>query len=294
MAPFTPIPLDSAETIACYSPTPNDTAVQIEKAQVEHRIQLINTWRIPPGSKILEIGCGQGTCTTVLATAVGPNGHVDAVDPAPSDYGSPYTLSQAQAIISAGALGSRITWHNDEPTDVLATSGEKVWDYAVFSHCIWYFDSRDVLSTILRAIKGRVGSILVAEYALRATERDAEPHVLSALARASLEAHNPASTANIRCLLSPAGIKDVAEASGWKAGDEFNIVPAAGLLDGVWETDEVRSKSFVEEVEKRINSPRVKETLLSSREAVIASCTDLDGRKTRTMDVWATSFTLAE
>ncbi|KAM3429898.1 hypothetical protein NHJ13734_007969 [Beauveria thailandica] len=294
MAPFTPIPLDSAETIARYSPTPNDTAVQIEKAQVEHRIQLINTWRIPPGSKILEIGCGQGTCTTVLATAVGPNGHVDAVDPAPSDYGSPYTLSQAQAIISAGALGSRITWHNDEPTDVLATSGEKVWDYAVFSHCIWYFDSRDVLSTILRASKGRVGSILVAEYALRATERDAEPHVLSALARASLEAHNPASTANIRSLLSPAGIKDVAEASGWKVGDEFNIVPAAGLLDGVWETDEVRSKSFVEEVEKRINSPRVKETLLSSREAVIASCTALDGRKTRTMDVWATSFTLAE
>ncbi|TQV99343.1 hypothetical protein V2A60_004817 [Cordyceps javanica] len=294
MAPFTPIPLDSAETIARHSPTPNDAALQIEKVQVEHRLQLINTWRIPPGSRILEIGCGQGTCTTVLATAAGPDGHVDAVDPGPPDYGSPYTLSQAQAIISSGPLGDRITWHNAEPTDVLATSGDKNWDYAVFSHCIWYFDSRDILSTILRAIKGRVGSILVAEYALKATERDAEPHVLSAIARASLEAHNPASTANIRCLLSPASIKEIAEASGWKVGDESNIVPAPDLLDGVWETGEVRSKSFVDEVEKRITSPRVKEMLLSSREAVIASHAAMDGRKTRTMDVWVTSLTLAE
>lgn len=294
MATFTPIPLDSAETIARYSPTPNDMSVQIEKVQVEHRLQLINTWRIPPGSTILEIGCGQGTCTTVLATAVGPDGHVDAVDPGPPDYGSPYTLSQAQAHISSGALGSRITWHNAEATDVLATSGGKNWDYVVFSHCIWYFDSRDNLDTMLRALKGRVGSILVAEYALKATERDAEPHLLSVIARASLEAHNPSSTANIRCLLSPAGIKEMAEAAGWKVGDESNIVPAAGLLDGVWETDEVRSKSFVEETEKQITSPRVKEMLLSSREAVIASYAAMGGRKTRTMDVWVTALTPEE
>ncbi|KAJ3499261.1 hypothetical protein NLG97_g466 [Lecanicillium saksenae] len=142
--------------------------------------------------------------------------------------------------------------------------------------------------------KGRVGSVLVAEYALKATERDAEPHLLSAIARASLEAHNPASEANIRCLLSPAGIKEIAAAAGWKVGDESNIVPGPGLLDGVWETGEVRSKSFVEEVEKRIESPRVKEMLLSSREAVIASFAAMDGRKTRTMDVWATSLTPAE
>ncbi|EGX91820.1 SAM-dependent methyltransferase [Cordyceps militaris CM01] len=294
MAAFTPISLDTAESIARYSPTPNDTALQIEKVQVEHRLQLINAWRIPPGSTILEIGCGQGTCTTVLATAAGPNGHVDAVDPGPPDYGSPYTLAQAQAIISAGTLGDRITWHNAEPTDVLATSGDKVWDYAVFSHCIWYFDNRDVLSTILRAMQGRVGAVLVAEYALTATERDAQPHLLSAIARAALEAHNPSSTANIRCLLSPAGIKEIAEASGLKVGDESIIVPAAGLLDGVWESGEVRSKSFVDEVGKRITSPRVKEMLLSSREAVIASHAAMNGRKTRTMDVWVASFTPVE
>lgn len=289
MASFTPIPLDSAETIARYSPTPTDTAVQIEKVQVEHRLQLVNTWRIPPGSKILEIGCGQGTCTTVLATAAGPDGHVDAVDPAPPDYGSPFTLSQAQAIISDGPMGSRITWHNAQPSDFLAASDRK-WDYVVFSHCIWYFDNREVLAKMLRDLKGRAGSVLVAEYALKATERDAEPHLLAAIARASLEAHDPNSSANIRCLLSPAGIKAVAEAAGWKVGDESNIVPSVGLLDGGWETGDVRSKDFLESVEKNISSPRVKEMLVSSRETVVAAFEALQGRKVRTMDVWVTSL----
>lgn len=289
MASFTPIPLDSAEKIALYSPTPSDMQVRIEKVQVEHRLQLINTWRIPQGSKILEIGCGQGTCTTVLATATGPGGHIDAVDPGLPDYGSPFTLAQAQAHISAGEMGSRITWHNAEPSDFLAAS-DKNWDYAVFSHCIWYFDNREVLARMLRALKGRVSSIVVAEYALKASERDAEPHLLAAIARASLEAHNDASTANIRCLLSPAGIKEVAEAAGWRVGQESNIVPGAGLLDGLWETGEVRSKDFLRMVEEQITSPRVKEMLISSREAVVAAYAALDGRKTRTMDVWVTSL----
>lgn len=289
MASFTPIPLNSAETIARYSPTPNEQSLQIEKVQVEHRLELINTWRIPAGSKVLEIGCGQGTCTTVLATAVGPDGCVDAVDPGPPDYGSPYTLAEAQAIISKSQMGSRITWHNADPSEFLAASDKK-WDYAVFSHCIWYFDNRDVLAKMLRDLKGRVSHVLVAEYALKATERDAEPHLLAAIARASLEAHNPGSTANIRCLLSPVGIKEVAEAAGWKVGNETNIVPAPGLLDGLWESGEVRSKSFVQMVEEQISSPRVKEMLLSSREAVIAAHAANQGRKTRTMDVWATTL----
>ena len=55
---------------------------------LEHRINLVKFWGITPGSRVLEIGCGQGDCTTVLADAVGPDGHVDAVDPGAPDYGS--------------------------------------------------------------------------------------------------------------------------------------------------------------------------------------------------------------
>jgi precorrin-6B methylase 2 len=55
--------------------------------QMDHRIDLIAFWNIKPGSRILELGCGQGDCTIALADAVGPDGHIDAVDPGSPDYG---------------------------------------------------------------------------------------------------------------------------------------------------------------------------------------------------------------
>lgn len=58
--------------------------------QTEHRIAIVSKWGVEnwEGAKVLEVGCGQGDCTAVLAEAVGPNGHVTAVDPGPLDYGS--------------------------------------------------------------------------------------------------------------------------------------------------------------------------------------------------------------
>jgi predicted methyltransferase len=55
--------------------------------QMDHRLDLVSFWDIAPGSRVLEIGCGQGDCTIVLADAVGHSGHVDAVDPGAPDYG---------------------------------------------------------------------------------------------------------------------------------------------------------------------------------------------------------------
>lgn len=55
--------------------------------QMDHRLALVAFWGIAPGSRVLEIGCGQGDCTIVLADAVGDEGHVDAVDPGVPDYG---------------------------------------------------------------------------------------------------------------------------------------------------------------------------------------------------------------
>lgn len=55
--------------------------------QQDHRLELLSFWDIKPGSRILELGCGQGDCTVPLADAVGETGHVDAVDPGAPDYG---------------------------------------------------------------------------------------------------------------------------------------------------------------------------------------------------------------
>lgn len=52
-----------------------------------HRLELLKEWGIRPGQTVLEIGCGQGDTASVLAAAVGEEGHVTGMDPAPFDYG---------------------------------------------------------------------------------------------------------------------------------------------------------------------------------------------------------------
>lgn len=284
-----PLQASAAPAIASYSIGPANSAIQL--GQTEHRINLINQWHIAPGSRILEIGCGQGDCTAVLASAVGPTGHIDAVDPAAPDYGAPYTLAQAQQHLSASAVGSRIAWHRAQPLDFLKQQdADSSWDVAVFAHCIWYFDSPEVLASMLAALKGRVKAICIAEYALRATESAAVPHVLSAIVRATIEAHNPASEANIRCLSSPSAIKDAAQGKGWTLAEEHVIVPGKALMDGHWETGTVQDKGFLSEIEEHIDDPKVKALLRSTRDAVIASMEAAQVTKAQTMDVWVARF----
>lgn len=77
----------SAEAVAklCLH-EPKHFAVQLH--QTEHRIALLSQWDVKWfGTKVLELGCGQGDCTAVLAEAIGPQGHITAVDPAPLTYG---------------------------------------------------------------------------------------------------------------------------------------------------------------------------------------------------------------
>jgi ubiquinone/menaquinone biosynthesis C-methylase UbiE len=63
------------------------TNFSIQHSQTLHRLMLVQQWNIPTGSKVLELGCGQGDCTTVLANAVGEQGSVVGVDPANLGYG---------------------------------------------------------------------------------------------------------------------------------------------------------------------------------------------------------------
>ncbi|KAJ6441117.1 Histone-fold protein [Purpureocillium lavendulum] len=292
--PFSPLAISAAKTIAQYHIAPEASPHgqhAVEVPQAEHRIQLVNHWRIPRGSRVLEIGCGQGTLTAVLAEAVGPDGHVDAVDPGSPDYGAPWTLGQAQAHLSAGPVGGRIAWHNAEPEAFLAgRDGGDKWDFVVLGHCIWYFAAPEVLTSLLVALRGRAGTLLIAEYALTATEKAAVPHVLASMARAFLEAHNEASEANIRCLLSPGVITDLAQESGWHLDSEAIVVPGEALQDGSWETGSVKSKSFLEEITKHVDDTAVQSLLRSSRDAVTRAVVALHENDVRTMDVWVARF----
>ena len=78
--------LEDLDAIAeLYPHSPKHFAVA--RAQIQQRADLVRFWDVKPGEKVLEIGCGQGDCTVVLATAVGEEGSVTAVDPASLDYG---------------------------------------------------------------------------------------------------------------------------------------------------------------------------------------------------------------
>ena len=296
---FTPIPESSASLIASYSPPPPSSNPSVEIVQVLHRIRLLNHFRITPGSRVLEVGCGQGTCTVVLASAVGPDGHVDAIDPGSPDYGSPYTLKQAQEVIKGSEIGGRVDFWNEDLEGFLdGRKEEERWDCVVFTHCVWYLGGGEAaLERMMARLKGRVDRILVAEWAMQISHPAALPHLLAASVRATLEAHNPSSSANIRCLLSPAGITAVAGRAGWEVERETIVTPEEGLLDGGWEVGDVKSQGFVEEIEKGVKGEdgdggeRVKMVLRAGRDAVVKAVEMLKGEKVRSMDVWAATFT---
>lgn len=76
-------------------------------AQIEHRIQLVDFWGIKEGDHVLEIGCGQGDTTVVLADAVGETGSVVAIDPGAADYGNTFTSSSSFFTLSRCRMSSK-------------------------------------------------------------------------------------------------------------------------------------------------------------------------------------------
>lgn len=78
--------LDAASIARLSIHDPSDLSIQL--SQTQHRIDFLHQWKISKASKVLELGCGQGDCTAVLACAVDEEGRVVAVDPAELDYGA--------------------------------------------------------------------------------------------------------------------------------------------------------------------------------------------------------------
>ena len=119
----------------------------IQVAQTAYRLTLASTWQIPDGASVLEIGCGQGDMTAVLADLVGPDGRVVGVDVAPPSYGAPVTVGQSAQHLLAGPLGDRIDLRYE--TDVLTDDVGTGYDLVVLAHCSWYFASAGLLERTL-------------------------------------------------------------------------------------------------------------------------------------------------
>ncbi|KAI8190592.1 Methyltransferase ustM [Colletotrichum sp. SAR 10_66] len=268
----------------------------IQHSQTVHRLAILEHWNIPAGSRVLELGCGQGDCTTVIASAVGEEGAVVAVDPAELDYGAPYTLGQAQGHISQGPLGSRITWVQQAPLDYLSslssTSESKAFDATVLAHCLWYFASPSVIISTFRGLKQHSKRLLLAEWSLVATDPSAQPHVLAALTQAALECRKKDSESNVRTVLGPKRLTELALAAGWQLETEALVQCGEGLLDGQWEVGACLSFDFEREVEQHVSDERERAVVLASRDACEASLKGVQGglKGVRSMDVWVAGF----
>ncbi|KAJ5735006.1 uncharacterized protein N7483_000131 [Penicillium malachiteum] len=216
--------------------------------QIQGRLDVCRKWGIPEGSKVLEIGCGQGDCTLVIAYVVGDQGHVTAIDPAPLDYGAPMTLGEAQDRLKQCHIGDRITFHQSNLEAFLASSAsESLYDYAVFAHSIWYLPSAGVLQEMLAALQGRTKHLLIAEYSLNIRgDMAALPHMLAAISQAEFNSRDDAldRNDNIQTIMSPQTITQLASQTGWTLQNEEIVDSPEKKEDGKWEVSRVLSKAY--------------------------------------------------
>lgn len=92
-------------------------------------------------------------------------------------------------------------------------------------------------------------------------------------------------------MVGPRAIKELAKDVGLKVVTEHTLVPAAGHLDGFWETSMVVDEAFGKEIEEVVMDEREKALALAVRDATIAAADKIGGsRKTRSMDVWGAVF----
>ncbi|BCS10684.1 hypothetical protein ALUC_40024A [Aspergillus luchuensis] len=150
----------------------------IVEPNFQHRLALTQAWDIAQGSRVLDIGCGQGESSLVLALINGSHGQITAIDTAPPDYGGPYTVEQSQKHIQASTLGQRIQFLRTDTAGLLSqpTRTDK-YDAAVLCHSLWYFPDRASIAQVFQLLAdAKVRYLCLAEYGFRAS-RPAQPHI---------------------------------------------------------------------------------------------------------------------
>jgi hypothetical protein len=134
--------------------------------------------------------------------------------------------------------------------------------------------------------------VCIAEYALSVSSNSAFPHLLSAFTQNALFLRNPSSLSNIRTVLSPAAIIEIAENAGLHLLTSGTITPSLNLLDGYWEVETVKSTEFLEEINEKITDINEKFAIYAMRDAMISALETLklENKKPSTMNVWTAVF----
>ena len=224
--------MDHAESIAALMAT-SITNPAGQLVQTRFRMALADTWGITPGSSVLEIGCGQGDMTAVLADTVGPDGHVLGIDIAGRDYGSPVTLGDSVDHLLAGPMGKRIEFRLD--TDVrAATFPADAFDQVVLSQCSWYFASFEQLRDTLAHVRPWARRLCFSEWDLRPASAEQVPHLLAVLTQGLIEAGGSRDDGNVRTVFGRDDVRRALAEAGWSVAAEHTVA-ATGMQDADWE-----------------------------------------------------------
>jgi SAM-dependent methyltransferase len=222
--------------VSCMAASNNGTST-IQKVQTEHRIKLAEFWDIKEGSKVLEIGCGQGDTTAVLAYLVGEEGLVQGVDIASPNYGSPITLGDSANYLKKSRLGKQIKI--DFEIDILSPQvefPENYFDTIVLSHCSWYLKSFEELTKIMEKVRKWGKKLCFAEWDTRIKTIEQFPHFLAILIQSQYECFKENSLSNVRTLFTPNDVKKIVGNAGWNILNDKSII-SSELQDGKWELD---------------------------------------------------------
>lgn len=303
------------------------TLVQIPRFR--QRLSILSQWSIPPGSRVLDIGCGQGDSSLVLAMELGPTCHVTGIDTAPPDYGTPLNISESQEKILQSALGDRLSFHNQVDAAAFFNStstspaGDKEFDAATACHSLFYFpSSASVVSLFQELAAANIRKVYVAEYDSKQTSFPVTqtPHILAAKAQAlyfsykseaDSRRNNPLSNEeqqqqassskkkemplNVRAAPDVEAITKAAQAAGFKVAREGKFTPKEEYLEGHFETRCVRGGKFEERVKKEGFAKEKEEEILGVVEEVNRAYEEMERGgvdKVRCMDVWWAVFEL--
>ena len=215
-------------------------------AQLRHRMALVEYWAPAPGGRVLEVGCGQGDCTAVLAHAVGERGKVVAVDIESDDYGAPVSYRDAHGFMGSSAVGGRIEFHTSaDLLDPGWSFPDGYFDLAVFAHSSWYMASHRELEALLGRVRPWSRRLGYAEWHPRPRNARQVPHLAAVLAQLHVNSHWSRDRGrplfNVQCMIAPDQARSMAEDAGWKVMDERVTDSSVGLENGSdWEIDNAR------------------------------------------------------
>ena len=209
-------------------------------AQLSHRMSLVEFWAPKPGDKVLEVGCGQGDCTVVLAHAVGLGGQVVAVDTAPPIYGAPVPLAETHKHILSSGVGKQIEFHTC--ANLLDPKWEfpsEYFDLAVFAHCSWYMASLEELEHLFSRVRPWARRLGYAEWHPVPQSTSQVPHLAAILLQAHIRSYWPEhGMGNLTSLVTPNQARSLAKATGWTILNEEATDSSLGLEDGEsWEIE---------------------------------------------------------